>query len=209
MQATEAARILGVAPDAPWDAVRRAYRDQIRTHHPDRAGVAGGARASSIIEAYRTLADARAAELSSPSAPPPPPPPPPPPSSWWARAHAGDAAPVFGAASGGDTWVRRLDGDTLLVDAPAEETFRALLDAAHDIGEITYVDRSMPIMEVLCQFEGEPATSLLVTLQGRGHGTEAFCTVESIEARPAPPTSLVVDLLEEAMARRGGQFPWR
>ena len=98
--------------------------------------------------------------------------------------------------------VQRIDADTLVVDAPADETFRWLLDAAHDIGEITYVDRSMPIMEVLCRFEGEPATSLLLSLQGRGRGTEVFCTVESIEARPAPPTSAVVDLLELALHRR-------
>ena len=98
--------------------------------------------------------------------------------------------------------MQRIDADTLMVEAPAEETFRWLLDAAHDIGEVTYVDRSMPIMEVLCRFEGEPATSLLLSLQGRGLGTEVFCTVESIEARPAPPTSAVVDLLELALHRR-------
>ena len=104
----------------------------------------------------------------------------------------GDAAPA----------VHRLAVDAVLVDAPADEAFRWLLDAAHDIGEITYVDRSMPIAEVLCRFEGEPATSLLLTLQGRGTGTEVFATVESIEARPAPPTAAVVDLLELALHRR-------
>jgi hypothetical protein len=192
VDAQQAGRILGVAADAPWDAVRHAYRAQIRTHHPDRAGAAGAARAATIIEAYRVL-DAARRSPAGPSAAAPPPPPPPPPRP---------------PRAGVETWVQRVDGDTLLVDAPADEAFRALLDAAHDVGEITYVDRSMPILEVLCQFEGEPATSLLVTLQGRGHGTEAFCTVESIEARPAPPTPLVVDLLEDALARRDPQLPW-
>ena len=107
--------------------------------------------------------------------------------------------------------VARLDADSLLVLAPADETFRWLLDAAHDVGEVTYVDRSMPIAEVLCTFEGEPATSLVLTLQGRGEGTEVFCTVESIEARPAPPVAAVVDLLELALHRRrdGAQPPGR
>ena len=50
--------------------------------------------------------------------------------------------------------------------------------------------------------EDEPATSLVLTLQGRGLGTEVFCTVESIESRPAPPTGAVVDLLELALHRR-------
>ncbi|MGN6693801.1 MAG: hypothetical protein ACTHN0_06450, partial [Aquihabitans sp.] len=110
--------------------------------------------------------------------------------------------PAFGAPP-----VGRVDEDTLALGAPPDESFRWLLDAAHDVGEITYVDRSMPIMEVLCRFEGEPATSLLLTLQGRGERTEVFCTVESIEARPAPPTSAVVDLLELALHRRRSPPP--
>ena len=100
----------------------------------------------------------------------------------------------------------RLDADTLAFAAPADETWRWLLDAVHDIGAITYLDRSVPIVEVLCRFEGEPATSLVITLQGRMDGTEAFCTAESIENRTGPPTGAVVDLLEDALRRRG-QLP--
>ncbi len=91
---------------------------------------------------------------------------------------------------------RRVDGDTIAFGAPADETFLMLLDAGHDIGELTYVDRSVPILEVICQFVGTPTLSLVITLQGRMDGTEAFCTVESIEARPGPPTAAVVDVLE-------------
>ncbi len=189
MNPEEAARILGIAPGAAPTEVRAAYRRRIRVHHPDRAGPASSARAAQIIEAYRLLVAAPA------DAPPPPPPraaPPPPPPTSGARSTPPTTAPP----------VHRLDADALLVDAPADETFRWLLDAAHDVGEITYVDRSMPILEVLCRFVDEPATSLLLTLQGRGTGTEVFCTVESIEARPAPPTAAVVDLLELALHRR-------
>lgn len=191
MTPDEAARLLGVAPTAPAHEVRGAYRALIAAHHPDRAGDGSGARAATINEAYRVLrsAPARAA------APPP-------------RASAAPQPPTAPLAwEAGGPPVQRADPDTLLVDAPADEAFRWLLDAAHDIGEITYVDRSMPIFEVLCRFEGEPATSLLVTLQGRGGATEVQCTVESIEARPAPPTPAVVDLLELAMHRRSGQLP--
>lgn len=199
MTPAEAARILGVAPDAPADEVRSAYRTQIRTHHPDRAGERSAARAAAIIEAYRLLSDpeavaAAAAAEASRSTPPPPAPTSVPPRH--------EATPLGPAPP-----VRRVDADTLQLGAPPDETFRWLLDAAHDIGEITYVDRSMPIMEVLCRFEGEPATSLLLTLQGRGEATEVFCTVESIEARPAPPTSAVVDLLELALHRRRSPPP--
>lgn len=188
MTGAEAARILGVASGAAWDTVRVAYREQIRSHHPDHAGAASSARAARIIEAYRVLDRARR-QSDEP---------------------AGDddlSWRLFGVhrrpgPDGPAPAVFRVEGDTLLVAAPAEETFRWLLDAAHDIGDVTYVDGSVPIMEVLCRFEGEPATSLLVTLQGRAVGTEAFCTVESIEARPAPPAEAVVDLLELALHRR-------
>lgn len=195
MNPSEAARLLEVGLDDPWDDVRRAYRAHIRAHHPDRAGPASADRAAVIIEAYAVLVAHRTA-ADAPSAPTAPPPEPAPAAVRvsWADVPLG---PVPG--------VTRVDDDTLALDAPADETFRWLTEAAHDIGEITYVDRSVPILEVLCRFEGEPATSLVITLQGRAAGTEAFCTAESIEARPAPPTSAVVDLLELALRRRQEQ----
>ncbi|WP_421119954.1 DnaJ domain-containing protein [Aquihabitans daechungensis] len=196
MTPAEAARILGLSSSATPEEVRIAYRSQIRTHHPDRAGAASSGRAASIVEAYRVLTEAgpsrpEEAPAGAPTATSGPVPP---------RTSTDDL--VYGAPA-----VGRIDADTLALGAPADESFRWLLDAAHDVGEITYVDRSMPIMEVLCRFEGEPATSLLLTLQGRGERTEVFCTVESIEARPAPPTSAVVDLLELALHRRRSPPP--
>ncbi len=198
MTPIQAADILGVTADASWDDVRRAYRDHIRTHHPDTAGDASSARAARIIEAYRVLD--RAHRDPAPAAPAPPPPPPRAESSWPAgyrwNAPMGVAPPVT-----------RLDDDTLTLAAPGDESFRWLVEAAHDVGEITYLDRSGPILEVLCQFVGEPATSLMITIQGRTNGTEAFCTTESIEARPGPPTASVVDLLELALRRRQNPPP--
>ena len=77
-----------------------------------------------------------------------------------------------------------------------------LLEAAHDIGEVSYLDRSVPILEAICQFVGTPAISLVVTIQGRSDGTEAFVHSESIEARPGPPTKDVVDVYEAFLRRR-------
>jgi hypothetical protein len=196
----EAARILGVGVTASFDEVRIAYRSQIRTHHPDRAGPTSSGRAAAITEAYRVLVEAGPAP-TEPAAPP---------SGDPQRTERDGPVPPRTTATSltyGAPPVSRVDADTLALGAPADESFRWLLDAAHDVGEITYVDRSMPIMEVLCRFEGEPATSLLLTLQGRGEYTEVFCTVESIEARPAPPTSAVVDLLELALHRRRSPPP--
>ena len=209
MSPAQAARILGVDERAEWSEVRAAYRLLIRSHHPDHAGAASAGRAARIIEAYEVLDRARshAGDPSAPSssrsgAPPPPPPPPSDKPTDVGSHRAFWRASRWPAPVGRAPAVWRVDDDTLLLDAPAEETFRWLLDAAYDVGEVTYVDGSVPIMEVLCRFEGEPATSLLITLQGRANGTEAFCTVESIEDRPAPPVAAVVDLLELALHRR-------
>ncbi len=223
MDPAEAARVLGVGPDTPWPEVRRAYRRHIRRHHPDRAGGATGMpaddRAVLIIEAFRVLDAARLAG----SRPPTPPPSgratgdPRDPANRRAsasnrrRIDAEDPADQGGSGDGGGRsaigapGVVRVDGDTLRLDAPADEAFRWLVEAAHDVGEITYLDRSGPILEILGTFEGEPATSLLVTLQGRLDGTDALCSAESIEARPGPPTAAVVDLLELALRRRQAQ----
>ena len=181
-----------------------AYREQIRSHHPDRAGAASSSRAARIIEAYRVLDGQRsqgddAGEPSRTSQGPPradrddrPGPTSPPPTVE--RPEPTAFAPPMA----------RVDADTLMVAAPAEETFRWLIEAAGDMGEITYLDRSGPILEVLCRFEEEPATSLMFTIQGRAAGTDVFCTVESIEARPSPPTAAVVDVFELAFRRRQG-----
>lgn len=211
--------------DTPWNDVRRAYREQIREHHPDRTGDPGAPGAVRIIEAYRVLDEAR----HQPE--PPPPPRDRPPSTFRTAYPSGRSAPDgvdpdppgrsdhgfttpgpaeappspwnIPLSEGGPPPFERVADDTLHFSAPADETFRWLLEAANEIGEITYLDRSGPIMEVLCRFVDEPATSLLITTQGRSHGTDAFCSAESIEARPGPPTSAVVDVYEHALRTMG------
>lgn len=185
----EAAAVLGVAPGADATEVRVAFLAGIRRHHPDRTGDSSGDRAAGIIEAYRVLGGSATA---------------PDPATAGATVDPTTAEPVpsGGAGADGAPPLARLDADTLLLDAPADEAFRWLVDAAHDLGAITYLDRSGPIFEALCRFEDEPATSLVVTIQGRAGGTEAFCTAESIEARPGPPVGAVVDLYELALRRR-------
>ena len=84
---------------------------------------------------------------------------------------------------------------------PPSEAFSILLDACAQIGGIGYVDRALGLLEVIVRFEGGPSCSVLVTMQGRAFGTDAFITMESIEADPTPPLAPVVDaLLEEIEA---------
>mmetsp|Transcript_111274 Transcript_111274/g.314078 ORF Transcript_111274/g.314078 Transcript_111274/m.314078 type:complete len:318 (-) Transcript_111274:201-1154(-) len=51
--------LLGVAQDATMDDLRRAYKEQARLCHPDKAGAAATARFQAIAEAFETLTEPR------------------------------------------------------------------------------------------------------------------------------------------------------
>jgi hypothetical protein len=175
VDAHEARVVLGVHPGDGWDVVRASYRRRIRAAHPDTHGVGATATAARLNEAYAVLSRAKRAGVptATPGGPAPQPPPAP-------------APPVVGVAVVG--------GDTLLLAAPPPEAFMLLLEAGHQVGEVTYVDRSCSIFEVVLRQDGETC-SLVVTIQGRAHGTEAFLTLEAIE-RPATldPSRVVRDM---------------
>lgn len=186
MDVAAAERLLGVRSDASWAEVRRAYRERMRREHPDTRPDRDATEAIRLNDALRVLEAAR----SEPTAP-------------WPRSSGSDptlidAPPVTVAGSS----LARPAPDTITLTMPVDEAYRLTFEAAHDVGAITYVDRSGPIVEVLCRFVDQPATSLLITFQGRALHTELHCTVESIEARPPPPTEAVVDLLEDALRTR-------
>jgi len=178
MDVPEARSVLGVAPGDAWDAVRAAYRRRIRAAHPDTQGVASTPEAARLNEAYAVLSRAkRSGRLDD--APPPPPPPEPPP---------------VGLALVGS--------DPILLAAPPDEAFALLLEAGHRVGEVSYVDRSCAIFEVVVRQDGETC-SLLVTLQGRAHGTEAFLTLEALERAASLAPDRVVRRMVAALRRDG------
>ncbi|MET0901824.1 MAG: hypothetical protein ABWZ52_01165 [Acidimicrobiales bacterium] len=177
-----------MGPAPTWVQVRIAYRAQIAASHPDRVG-GDPARAAIVTEAYATLERAhREGRLADRrAAPPPAPPPRPPPSA---------AAPL-------DEPPEVLDGDTVHLAVPPDEAFVRLVDACHRIGDVTYIDRSCAILEALLPVEGEGVCSLVITLQGRANGTDAFCTLEAIEHVASPPVRPVVERLVHALRRPG------
>lgn len=181
MDPAAARRALGVGDGASWDEVRAAYRARIQAAHPDRAG-GDTRRAASLNAAYAVLVRARRSDERHTAPPAPPPEPSPVPSP---------TAPSVPAEV--------LDGDTIRLAMPPDEAFLRLLEAAHRIGDVTYVDRSCAIFETLVAVEGEGACSLVITLQGRAHGTEAFCTLESIERVASPPVRHVTEALVAAL----------
>jgi hypothetical protein len=186
----EALRVLGLGSGASVTDVRASFRRLVREHHPDIAGEAETAQTARLTEAYALLR--RVASESggdtitvAPPAAAPPTPPAPAPTAYEEAIEAELAA-----------------GDTLLLRAPAAESFAVLFEAAGRIGHVAYFDRQLGILETIVRFEGGPSCSLLITLQGRGGGTEAFCTLESIEAMPTPAIRPVIDALLGALAGR-------
>jgi hypothetical protein len=193
-EAIAAARAaLGLGPTPTWIEVRVAYRAQIGAAHPDRSG-GSTTRAAELNAAYGTLQEAhRQGRLRQ--APPPRPAPQPP-------STRGDRHQPAPHEEG--RWrvpAEVLEGDTLHVHSPPDEAFARVLDACHRIGDVTYVDRSCAIIEVLLRIENEGTCSLVVTLQPSAGGTDAFCTLESIERVASPPVRPVAAALAEALRK--------
>ena len=181
---------LGLGSTPTWTQVRIAYRAQIAASHPDRAG-GDPARAAVVTEAYATLERAhREGRLADR------PPTPPPPRPGSTRAHH-RPEPLHEPPE-------VLDGDTVHLAVPPDEAFARLVDACHRIGDLTYIDRSCAILEALLPIEGEGVCSLVITLQGRADGTDAFCTLEAIEHVATPPVRPVVERLVWALRHPSG-----
>ena len=190
---------LGLEPGDPPELARSRYRELLRTTHPDVA--AAGVSTQDATEA--TLEITRAFRLVSDSIEEhgfiPDPTPEPhqvvEPSTDSCHHRHGHTPPKRLDASA--------DGDTISLAVPAPEAFAVLLEAGSRIGGIGYVDRALGLLELIVRFEGGPSCSALITLQGRAFGTDAFVTLESIEAAPTPPIQPVMDaLLEEVEALR-------
>jgi hypothetical protein len=178
---------LGLGPEPTWAEVRVAYRAQITASHPDRAG-GDRDRAALVTEAYATLERAhREGRLHQRPAPAP--------------TVAAPSRRAQRVAEPFDEPPEVLDGDTVHLDAPPDEAFVRVLDACHHIGDVTYVDRSCAILETLVRVDGEGVCSLVITLQGRADGTDAFCTLEAIERVASPPVRAVVEALVEELRR--------
>jgi hypothetical protein len=184
VDATEALDVLGVRAGTDLAGVRAAYRGQVRATHPDVAGAGdeAHARTARLTQAYEVLTAFVAEHGSTPAAPAPEPEP----------APAPPPEPDIAAET---VEAGALDEGTIAVALPTNETYAALYEAAGRVGEVAYYDRGLGILEIIVRFEGGPSCSVVMTLQGRSHHTEVFCTMESIESTPAPPIAPVIDAL--------------
>ncbi len=196
MDLSHARAVLGVDASDEWTVVRAAYRDRIRRAHPDVAGDAGVDDAVALNAAYRALAQARREgrlhERPEPRREPPAP--------RGPRA-AGDppraTRPEWAEPPVPAPDVRRVDHDTLALSSTPGETFRRLVEATHEIGDVSYVDRSSAIFEAVLTLDDGKAASLVVSLQWRAHDAscEAFCTLEALDRAEQLDVGAVVEQL--------------
>jgi len=187
---SDACRILGIDVGASEAEVRARFHELMRRHHPD---VVSNQRTDSheardpalLTEAYAVVVDAM--RLSTDGLVPRPVP-----------------CPADNVTTSPATTIPSAhDGDTIWIEAPPDEAYQHLLEAAAFLGGIGHVDRNLGLLEVIVRFEGGPSCSVLMTLQGRAHGTDVFCEMESIEAEPAPAILPVLDALVEQLQRTG------
>lgn len=183
MHFDDALALFGLDRSTDWPAVRGAYRAAMRVAHPD---VASGdtERARRLNEAFAVLEPVyrRGAAAPPPLAPPP---------STVSR-----RGMHRGPLPGDDVELRAVDDDGLALVAPADEVFYRLLDALHDIGEVTYADPEGNYLEALVH---GGTGQLEVSLQGRADATEAFFTLESLRGAAVPPIAVVVRAIADRL----------
>lgn len=143
--------LLGVAPDAPSDEIKRAFRREIAKYHPDKVQHLGqefqdiaSVRAAELTQAYKTLTDTRLraeydATLSGGASPEPaasetPTPAPAPAASPYATPQPEASAPEPATAPAPETstasqFARERAGARQFVTRAAVARFRAALDA--------------------------------------------------------------------------------
>ncbi len=162
---------LGLEKGARPADINRAYRALIRQAHPDVGG--STAAAARITEAYHWL------QRAGPAVPPTPPTPPPP-------------------AARPSPHVAELTDDSLVLLLPAGDVFARLVEAGHELGEVSYIDHDAGMVQVtftadngvVCQLA---ATAITDPSSGTGQpDTRVEFTLDPLASGEAPPIGRVV-----------------
>lgn len=193
VQADQARRLLGVAEGADAPTLRAAYRQLLRRTHPDVSDHGDAtARTVELTAAYRLLVslEAEPERAGTPSDRPQSDRP-------GARRGSPDPEPVRRP--------RRIDvallaDQTIGIGAPPDEALLLLIEMAHDLGEVSYLDPAAGLLEVVVELVEAPTSSILLSLQGRATGiTEVFCTVEPLSGGEAPPADAIARLVVDTL----------
>ena len=183
MDVENALRVLGL-PDAPdWSDVRAAHRRAIVQTHPDAGGSAGDA--ARVNQAFDLL-----------------------------RKVSGDGErPLPGRVPAPPTVLvpdpRSASPDQLVADDDPVELLLRLADAAHEIGEVVFVDPHDGMLEVIV---GEPpgVGQLTATVdEATPDGVPVSFTLEPLGVASAPSIHEVVEKLMALVRRRRRSAPRR
>ena len=168
MNRERALKTLGLEKGAHADDINRAYRALIRQAHPDAGG--NTAVAARITEAYHWL---QRAGTEPPRTPKPTPSPQP-------------ASPASGEAD-----------DTSVLLLPPGDVFARLVEAGHELGEVSYIDRDASIVQVTFTADNGVVCQLAATIVSRpSRDSQADVRVEftldPLASGQAPPINQVV-----------------
>ena len=106
---------------------------------------------------------------------------------------------LLGDASAARVSATRVDDDGLVLVAPVDEVFSRLLDALHDIGEVTDADPENCYLEALI---ADGAGRLSIRLHGRADATEALFTLDAASDDAPPPIDVVVRSIADHLRSR-------
>jgi hypothetical protein len=189
VEVAAAYEVLGVGADAAWADVRHAYLRLVREHHPDTAADEADAgvrtvRTALITEAYSALLANREPVRAGP--------------------------PSFSPHVEETSLADALDGGRrVLLAAELDDAFVAMLEVAHLVGVVSYVDRQSAVLETIVTAAPGEATSLLVLLEpAEDIGvTEAYLGVEPLGGHAPASLDALVERIAELLATERSSVP--
>ena len=183
MDVANALRVLGLSDAPDWSDVRAAHRRAIVRTHPDAGGSAGdAARANQAFDLLRKISGDGEQPIRG-GAPAPP------------------TAPVPGP--------RSKSPDQLVADDDPVELLLRMADAAHEVGEVVFVDPHDGMLEVIV---GDPpgVGQLTATVdEATPDGVPVSFTLEPLGIAPAPSIHEIVEELMALVRRRRRSAPRR
>ena len=188
MTPDEARSVLGVEADASPGALRSAFLAQVRAHHPDTTEhpIGAGERTATVIAAYRLLRD-----LPVPAA--------------ATRPNRGEDDARSVAHGSPAATIEVITDEAVWVGVDVGAVVPALLEVADELGDVSYVDRSVGLVQLTVRPPEGPTCWFTVSVHPRPGGTVLVATLESIEAQPTPPAGPLMLALAHALADHLGR----
>ncbi len=168
MNRERALRTLGLEKGAQPADINRAYRELIRHAHPDVGGTT--AVAARITEAYH----------------------------WLRRAGNKPPEPSKSSPQKSAMPAKSKTDDSLVLHLPAGDVFARLVDAGHELGEVSYIDPTTGIVQVTFTADNGVVCQLAATVQAnpvsgtRQRETQVEFTLDPLASGQAPPIGQVV-----------------